>query len=184
MSVTSPIPWHQYALISYVADKLGNSQSFGRTAMQKLVFLMEPTGVPIGYRYRLYNYGPYSADLASDVTYLETLGGVVVTIDSATNVYRIVPGPRRGDLILKGAEFLGKYQKAIDTVIDRFGQRKARDLELLATTVYLYRQFATDSQSDKRSNLLSQVKAVKPKFSDAEVDTALDELAEQGYIRV
>ena len=149
--------------------------------MQKLVYLMELRGVPAGYRFRLYNYGPYSGDLAGDVSYIEALEGVTVHFDYKRNVYKIAPGQESGTLIQKAPEFLRMNRSVIDHVIEQFGRRSARDLELLATTAYLHKQFV--GHAFRREDLHEQVKAVKPRFSDTEVSAAIDELVKEGYVR-
>lgn len=41
---------------------------FGKTVLQKLVYLLTTIYVvPTGYEHTLYTYGPFSAELASDV---------------------------------------------------------------------------------------------------------------------
>jgi hypothetical protein len=67
----SSIPWHQYAALSYVAKKAPRVPALGKIALQKLIYLMqELSGVPVGYRFGIFHYGPSSSDLAEDLTYV------------------------------------------------------------------------------------------------------------------
>lgn len=79
MSFTCNLPWNQYGIIVELARRLENvSPQFGKTALQKMVYLlMEVYDVPCDYEYSLYTtYGPYSAELAANVDYVNALGGV------------------------------------------------------------------------------------------------------------
>ena len=140
MSDNNVIPWHQYAAISYVAANAKGSPTLGKTAMQKLIYLVQELHrVPIGYRFRLYNYGPYSSDLAEDLTYVEFLGGITINFDRLQNSYSIKAADASKFLTGKASEFLSGFRSQIDRIIREFGSRKARDLELLATSVYVFR---------------------------------------------
>src|SRR6266850_259581 len=94
------IPWHQYAVISYTAAKAEGGPALGKTAMQKLIYLMQELHrVPVGYRFRLYTYGPYSSDLAEDLTYVEYLGGLTIHYEPAQNTYKIRTGRDSNTLV-------------------------------------------------------------------------------------
>jgi uncharacterized protein YwgA len=182
MSDKGLVPWHQYAAISYVAANAKGSPSLGKTAMQKLVYLVQELHrVPIGYRFRLYNYGPYSSDLAEDLTYVEFLDGISVDFDPVQNSYKIKAAKDAPFLIGKASEFLTRFREGIDQVIREFGNRKARDLELIATAVYVSR-ILQESQSYSEARLLEQVREIKPKFRDDEVLGAIKELQGLKYV--
>ena len=70
MGATLNIPWHRYSLIGYLSKCLQDTPgSLGKTVMQKLIYLMqEAKGVPCGYEYRFYNYGPYASELSRDLS--------------------------------------------------------------------------------------------------------------------
>jgi uncharacterized protein YwgA len=182
MADKSVIPWHQYAAISYVAEKAQGAHPLGKTAMQKLIYLIqELTGVPVGYRFRIYNYGPYSSDLAEDVTYVEFLNGIRVDFDAALNSYKIEVSEKAPFLKEKAREFIDRYQSGMDKIIQEFGQRKARELELVSTTVYVSRVLqATQTYSQER--LMSQVQEIKPKFRPEEIQQAIKDLQGQKYV--
>ena len=67
--------WDQYGLIAELALRLkGVSRQFGKTALQKLFYILQEVyRVPLGYDYTLYNYGPYSEELADDLVFLASM---------------------------------------------------------------------------------------------------------------
>jgi uncharacterized protein YwgA len=178
----SVIPWHQYAAISYMAANAKGSPSLGKTAMQKLIYLVqELQDVPIGYRFQLYNYGPYSSDLAEDLTYVEFLDGIKVDFDPVQNSYKIHAAKASDFLIGKASDFIAHFRQGIDRIIQEFGNRKVRELELIATAVYASRILKElDSYSEER--LIEQVREIKPKFSNEEIVEAIKELEGLRYV--
>ena len=48
----------------------GTSPQFGKTAFMKMAYLLQELyEVPLGYRFSLYTYGPYSAEVLADLEY-------------------------------------------------------------------------------------------------------------------
>ena len=174
----SGTPWNDYGLVAHVAKRLGGGQNLGKTKLQKLVYLLrELKGVQVGYGFRFYNYGPYSDGLSGDLGYLQSLGGVKVTYDPFVNMYDIIAGDNAGILEEKAASFLQGNRDAIDEVIDKFGRRQAKDLELISTIV-----FVTKSGIRQERELVAKVEELKPKFSEVEIHAALAELKGDGYL--
>lgn len=170
-------PWNDYGLVAHIAQRLGGAQNLGKTKLQKLVYLLrELKGVQVGYDFRFYNYGPYSDGLSGDLGYLQSLGGVKVTYDPGVNMYDIVAGDKAGVLEGKAAEFLRENREALDDVINQFGRRQAKDLELISTIV-----FVAKSGLRQEGELVKKVKELKPKFTESEITAALSELNEKGY---
>ena len=65
------------ALLQNVRARLGKIQ------VQKLVYFAQDCGVPLGYKYEIYHYGPYSFELSHDLDSLDSLG--VLNVDSDPN---------------------------------------------------------------------------------------------------
>ncbi len=66
---------------------VGNAQTrrLGKTQLQKLVYFLQKSGVPLGYEYEIYHYGPYSFELSDDMDSLDSLG--VLNVESDPNGY-------------------------------------------------------------------------------------------------
>lgn len=174
----SGTPWNDYGLVTHIAQRLGGGQNLGKTKLQKLVYLLrELKGVQVGYAFRFYNYGPYSDGLSGDLGYLQSLGGVKVTYEPFVNMYDIIAGDQAGVLEEKAAGFLQEHRAALDEVIDQFGRRQAKDLELISTIV-----FVAKSGIRQENELITKVEELKPKFTKPEIRAALAELKEAGYL--
>lgn len=175
-------PWHKYALITYLSAQIGSKGSFGRTALQKIVYLVqELKHVHSGYSFRFYNYGPYSSALAGDLDYVSSLGGVTVSYDSCRNFYEIAEGDKSALLIGKGNEFVERNKEVIDDIIRCFGDKQAKYLELIATVVYICKhkkQFEVKDDTD----LTEKTKQLKPKFSEKEIQSSIAYLKEVAFV--
>lgn len=164
--------WDQYGLMAELALKLKDiSPQFGKTVLQKIVYIMQEVyGVPSNYDYILYNYGPYSAELADDLSFLATMEGVKVEWSNNLG-YEISSAKRTEHFIKRGQNFLENYATEINKVIERFGNMSAKGLELRSTIIYISKEDALDKDS-----LVSRVKEIKPFFSHEEIDQAYKEL--------
>lgn len=181
MSTPQVIPWNQYAVLAYIVREVGGKTTLGKTALQKIVYLLQEIGrVPIGYQYFFYHHGPYSADLAGDIDFVSTLGGINVSYDSFINMYSITEGSKIDMLLGKGSDFLKAYKDKIDRVISDFKGKKAKDLELLSTIVYSV-GMAQGESSLSEKELIGQVSALKPKFNNVQIEEALAALRGKGY---
>src|ERR1035438_8492020 len=55
--------------------------SLGRTALMKLCYFLQVLkGVPFGYRFTLYSYGPFDSNVLADLGTAESLGAVHSTV--------------------------------------------------------------------------------------------------------
>ncbi len=175
-------PWHKYALISYLSAQIGSKGSFGRTALQKIVYLLQELKcVPSGYSFRFYNYGPYSSALAGDLDYVSALGGVTVSYDSCRNFYEITEGNKSALLISKGNNFIEQNKKLIGDIIRWFGDKQAKYLELIATVVYVSKHKKQLGVKDD-TDLIEKTKQFKPKFSEKEIQLSIAYLKEGAFV--
>jgi len=124
------IPWEKYGVISYLAKAMNNKDAqFGKTSLQKIVYILQEIyGVDIGYQFILYNYGPYSADLATDLEYVAALNGVDVSWVN-TGGYRIKPDLEADVFIEKSKIFLDENKEKIEEAINTFGNLSANRIK-------------------------------------------------------
>jgi uncharacterized protein YwgA len=176
MATRQVTDWDQYALIAWIVSRLARGdRPPGKKALQKIVHLIaELAGVSAGYRFRLYSYGPYSSDLASDLDVTRGFGGVEITYDAADNTFAITPGKQNEVLIGKGRAFLEGNMGKMDRVLKVFGGRLAKDLELTSTIAYLRRHEPELLADDTR--LAARVRDLKPQYSDVQIKTAIEEV--------
>jgi uncharacterized protein YwgA len=164
--------WDQYGLMAELVIKLkGVSPQFGKTVLQKLVYILQEIyGVPCGYDYILYNYGPYSEALADDLSFFASMDGVKIDWSSRLG-YEIKEAGKTEHFRKRGEKFLTQYASGINEVIEKFGNMNAKELELRSTILYVSKE-----EPLAEMDLLSRVKEIKPHFSFNEICSAYEEL--------
>jgi uncharacterized protein YwgA len=140
----------------------------GKTAVMKLLHLLQDgLGVQLGYRFTLYNYGPYASEVMSDIEFAESFGQISVEYKGPDQGYQI----RATDAVPAVAS-----EPAIETLMNHFGSMNARELELRSTLLFLSREF-------QEGRLVERLRELKPKYSLPEVQAALDDLKQKRFIR-
>lgn len=181
MALSLNIPWNRYGLIAELAERLkGKCPQFGKTALQKLVFLLQDLyGIDCDYDFSLYTYGPYTSKLQQDLDVVENLGGVIIAlVMGGAGGYCILPGDKKDALCEKAYPFLQdpKVAVALDRLTADFGVCWARDLELISTIVYVAKDLKRTNKPVSRDQLLNMVHDVKPKFPAGEISSTIEEL--------
>lgn len=178
-------PWHRYALIAELAQRLeGKSAQFGKTSLQKMVYLLqELNDVSTNYQFSLYTHGPFTAQLLGDLDLVEAFGAVKVQyVLSGYGGYQISPGSEWKAIRDKAAQFLDEKKDAIDRVVNEFGGFSAKELELRSTIVYLDREIKRSRKSLDRGGFIRLVKKIKPRFTEETIGEALGELESKGHV--
>jgi uncharacterized protein len=148
--------------IHALASKLKNREP-GRTALMKLAyFAQELKGVPLGYNFTLYSYGPFDSAVLSDLDIAETMSAVRESVyyHDGGYGYKISAHP---DWTPTSA--LEKYDAEISEIVNRFGELKPSELELLSTLVYIDREAKDRHQQLSMSRLIDKTHDIKPRFS-------------------
>lgn len=162
-------------------SEFAQSARLGRTAIMKLCFfLQESKGIPLGYHFSIYSYGPFDSDVLSDlsaaenmnilksnVVYYSSGSGYEYTLGSDTSVREIE------------AEFLSLHREDIRWVLTNFGKRTAGDLELLSTTLFV----AKFSNPTSVNALVNEVAIIKPHFNKDRIQKGFEELVTLGVLR-
>jgi uncharacterized protein len=177
----------KFGLIVTLAQRIqGKNSRFGKTALQKLVYLAQETqGVPSGYQFTFYNHGPFSSELAGDLSYLDSLGVVNVSyVDNGWGGFIIKAGPEAEETLDHAKEFVGPNNVSINRVVSDFGTMTAKELELSATIVFVASDFRRRGHDVNGDALVTQVHDLKPQFSEREISAAIQELKAKGYIQI
>ncbi|RJQ48733.1 MAG: hypothetical protein C4538_03370 [Nitrospiraceae bacterium] len=177
------IPWYRYAVISYLADKLESKTKLGKTALQKLIYLLqEAYNVPLEYNFKFHFYGPFSSRLSGDLDYVDYLKGVDVEYEQSTGGYYIKPGVQKENIINKGKDFLEEYRQQLDEAIENFGTSYASNLELLSTIVYVSKEVEHEENHCTYDKVIERTGSLKPKFNPGQISEALEKLKEKNLI--
>ena len=161
-------------------------QKPGRTALMKFAYLLQTVrGVPLGYNFELYNYGPYDSELLSDLSQAATLKAIkseMVSYQSGYGYQYMTNDKGHSTLCDKVADKLAEYEDDIEWVLEEFGTESASRLELISTIIFAEREMQRKKQERSKSELRSRVKRIKPHFTDETISEAINELSQKKLI--
>jgi hypothetical protein len=182
MMVTRIDQFGRSALIAAVIEK--SPSTFGRTALMKcLYFLQELAGVPLGYHFGLYTYGPFDSDVLNDLGLAERIGAVESRIFhfSGGHGYELRPSDTN-KLLSRAEELISRHQNAIDWVVREFGSKSALDLEMASTLVYVDRSAAEEGSAISLHDLVRKVRNIKPHLDIRRIEQEANRLRERELI--
>jgi hypothetical protein len=145
----------------------------GRTALMKyMYFLQTIRGVPLGYNFSMYSYGPFDSDVLSDLSTAEALNFVSSTQVSFTGGYgyRIQPAAGAEKIKQEANDFLSQHKPDIDWLLSEFGSFNSGDLELASTIIYVDRELNETQGKSEVPHLIDMVHEIKPHFSRETVE--------------
>ena len=152
------------------------SKDVGKTKVQKIIyFLQEGLRVPLQYRFRMHHYGPFSDEIDSGISALQSAGYIEVSHDPHGYGYHITPASEKQ---LPWDSELAKYRGEMTKAIDGLSVLDASNLELLAT-VHFVQHLLKEPSKEK---VLDNVSRLKPKFSRDIIQAAYDQLVRNNLI--
>lgn len=161
---------NNHAIIDIVSKMTEKNSPPCKKALQKIVFLIEAKQVNLGCDYGIHFYGPYSSDLDFAIQELSDEG--ILQIDYTLMEHFISVA----DTSIVDSE---PYNNAtVNEVIEEFAKDTPNELELLATTLYIYLQTKKDATKIKPG----VIKLKGSKYSENRIDAAIDRLTKTGYI--
>jgi uncharacterized protein YwgA len=172
------------ALIPVLAESSSRGY-IGRTALMKyMYFLQTMRGVPLGYRFTLYSYGPFDSEVLADLGSAEVLSGVQseAVLYPGGYGYQIKPGAKAKWLQNRGSAFLKRHRSDIQWVTQEFGSFTSTQLELVSTIIYVDREAAQKKEKVKLQDLAKRVHEVKPHFTDADILSFVERLANNNLL--
>ena len=173
------------AVITELASRAPNGY-IGRTALMKLSYLLQTVrGVPLGYRFTLYSYGPFDSSVLSDLSTAETLKAVQSSLMYYPGGYgyQIRQGENGDSALNAGQDFLNRHRESIDWELGEFGTHSSADLELESTIVYVDREAARKSETQSIELLAQRVRDVKPRFREEYIREKASRLHAKGLLR-
>ncbi|MDE2715663.1 MAG: hypothetical protein OXI33_01430 [Chloroflexota bacterium] len=147
----------------------------GKTSIQKIVyFLQSGLEVPLGYRFKMHHYGPYSDKLDGNLSLSDAMGIVEIKADSAGYGYHITPGKFQVEDVEPSMTW-----EEIDETIMNLAELELPQLELLATIHFVQ---SIRSRWD-RKRVIMTVRRLKPKFSEPRIEKAYRDIEKMGFIK-
>ncbi len=128
----------------------------GETHVQKSVYFMqELLGVPLGFEYLLYIYGPFSFELQNHLAAMRADDMITVRpLDYGTT---FEPGEQLSYLEEHLPKTIGRYRDAIGFVVGNLAGIGVKQLEQLATALY-FTIAQPEETEEKRAERILEVK--------------------------
>ncbi len=148
----------QAILLALIRLLRENGSWCGETHIQKAAyFLQELLGVPLDLNVIFYKHGPYSFDLADEITALR--GDLLLSVQSREPYGpSLWPTENAQKLLDRFPTTLAAYDSALRFVAERLGGKNVASLERLATALYVLRQMP----SPARETLAREIHRLKP----------------------
>lgn len=148
----------------------------GKTAMMKCTyFLQEIENVPLNYDFKIYTYGPYSSEVTEELDFARQSGLLDIKwtgFPNGLHFYSI-------SALNKGAT---QYDAQIDSIMTVFGEKTAKELELLSTVLFVQRAKENNKLKKDKTTICRSVAAIKPRFSEKEVEAGYDFMKGHNYL--
>jgi hypothetical protein len=169
------------ALLTELADRLRQQGSWcGETHLQKATYFLQTLIlVPTGYDFILYKFGPFSFDLAEELTALRADGLMELRAQPAPYGPSLLATPRSVEFRRGYPVTLGKYVDAVGFVARSLGDKGVAELERLATALYVTRAGDAAAPAAQRAQRLHELKPHVTLPQALEAVHELDRIAQQ-----
>ncbi len=129
----------------------------------------------MGYRFRLYNYGPYDEQVLADAKDAESNGWMKSELVTFSNGYgyEFEVGEEFDSGKFSLAEVSPECEQGVNWIIEQFGNESASRLELISTLVFA---LCDDGRRLDKTELVERVHQIKPHFSTDEISKTADEI--------
>jgi uncharacterized protein YwgA len=167
------------AVLVRLVDRLREQGSWcGETHIQKATyFLQEFLHTPTELEFILYKHGPFSFDLRDELTSLRADGILELEPQAPPYGPKFTTTQTGAELLMRSPRTLAQYERAIEFVARSLGGKDVADLERLATALYVTRERASGSATE-RAQLLHELKPHVPIRSAQDAILELDRLAQ------
>lgn len=149
------------------------------TSLQKLpYFLQEATNVPLGFRFVMHYYGPYSFDLAQSIQAMAATGTIRVLHDAMGYGYWVHSADTDDarEILAETREERARYAEALDEVVESLGSVQPWELELLSTCHFVRELLRRNNRADNDETVAREVHSLKPKFTEQQISAKISEL--------
>jgi len=159
-------------IILRLVDQLGD---VGKIQLQKLVYFVQSKGVPLGYKFAMHHYGPYSFELDDHISLLDAAHTIRVSVDAGGYGYHITAGDFRPQAWVNAGK---EYHELVGQVVGHFQGYSAADLELAATIHFVHEILGGPDEA----RVVEVVRQLKPKFPPPTIKREFQRLADASYL--
>ena len=157
----------RFDIIHELAEK---KPGLGKTAMMKYLFLLQQIyDMPLGYDFEIYTYGPYASEVMEDINLAKHKNIISMEFDNIG--YAISAKDYQDD-----KTFSNDFENKINELLQLFGDKTAKDLELSTTIIYLYHNSKMNSWGCDKETIANYVYEIKPHFTLETIQAEYDNL--------
>lgn len=163
------------AFIARILDEM-SGEIHGRIQLQKLVYFCKAFGAAVDANYGLYIYGPFSQKVADSLQ-----EGVMEEVFSETrgSIKKGEAYQQYKEKMAAENRFCEKEGNIIQDVVKTFGGLTIDQLEILATTFFIYRQQNTLFGKAEKETVLDKVgRAKASRFTPKQIEDAYTQMQE------
>lgn len=173
------------ALVPVLAERSA-SGCIGRTALMKYIYFLQTLrGLPLGYNFSMYSYGPFDSAVLADLTSAEVLNIVEASPVqfSGGYGYRIKPSTQAESAKNNAIQFLSSHNGDIEWLFVTFGNLNSAELELTSTIVYIDQEFADAKSQLSTCEMATRLREIKPHFSRDKIYGLLEDLMQKHVLK-
>ena len=154
----------------------------GKTAMMKYLFLLQQVyKVPLDYNFEIYTYGPYSSEVMEDMDFAKRQN--IISMEAKSYEFGIAYSINANDYDSFHKDSDSPFKTEISELLRFFGHRTAKELELLTTIVYLYRNSRMNAWDCSKETIANDVYEIKPHFSLDDIKNEYENLDRHGILK-
>ena len=173
--------------VGIISEISRSNPGLGKTAMMKYIFLLQQVyKVPLGYDFEIYTYGPYSSEVMEDIDWAkhqDIISIEMMTYPSGHSGYSLNPSTNAEKILEEENEFISTYKESIEKMIDLFGNKSAKELELSTTIIYLYQTYTANKWECNLDEVSKNVYEIKPHFDISTIRREYRNLDELGIFK-
>ncbi|KXK22115.1 MAG: hypothetical protein QY327_10790 [Fimbriimonadaceae bacterium] len=170
---------------SVVAALVQRQPKIGRTALMKYTFLLqEVKGLPLGFDFTLYAYGPYDGAVLGRLSTAVRWGAVKESpvMYPGGIGYELEPGEQLDSILARDKAFFHDHAAELDWVVKEFKEYNAAGMELIGTMVFVDREAHEAGEMRTKDELIDIVLKIKPRFSKDQAEHIYERLKNIGVL--
>jgi len=154
----------------------------GKTAVMKMVFILQHVfNMSLGYSFDIYTYGPYAAEVSGELDALIYEGFIEADEYMFNNSLGYALKISEKGQASKGVLPFDDDEK-ISRVVNKFGKKKAKELELDSTIIFTRNRYIKNKWGDEKDEIIKDVHVIKPHFTTQAIRNAYDNLKNDGML--
>jgi hypothetical protein len=162
------------ALVLALVDALRTAGSWcGETHIQKTCYVLQTSlNLPTDFEFVLYKHGPFSFGLQEYIGELrgdDLLAAVPTDFPYGTSL-AVTPQGKQIEALRK--DLVAKYSKQLTLISERLGRKGVKDLEKIATAIFVTKELGADATLQDRAKLITEY---KKHLSMTEAEQAINE---------